>query len=35
VGNGRVTTHVIAGYGHSDIFLGRDAPRDVWPLLSP
>lgn len=34
-GNAAVTTHVAGGYGHSDIFLGRDARRDVWPLLIP
>jgi pimeloyl-ACP methyl ester carboxylesterase len=34
-GNGAVTTHVAKGYGHSDIFLGRSAREDVWPLLIP
>jgi len=25
--------HVIPGYGHLDIFLGKDAARDVFPLI--
>jgi pimeloyl-ACP methyl ester carboxylesterase len=34
-GNTNVQTHVVAGYGHSDILLGRNARAEVWPLLSP
>jgi pimeloyl-ACP methyl ester carboxylesterase len=34
-GNSDVTTHVVAGYGHSDIFIGRNARSEVWPLLNP
>jgi hypothetical protein len=25
--------HVLARYGHLDMFLGRDAHRDVFPLI--
>ena len=25
--------HVIPGYGHLDIFMGKDAARDVFPLI--
>jgi len=27
------TLHVIPGYGHLDVFLGRDAWRDVFPIV--
>lgn len=30
---GRDTLHRLPGYGHLDVFLGRDAARDVHPLL--
>ena len=30
---GRDALHRIAGYGHLDVFLGRDAARDTYPLL--
>ena len=28
---GRHALHVVPGYGHLDIFLGRNAARDVFP----
>ena len=28
---GRHSLHVVPGYGHLDIFLGRNAARDVFP----
>lgn len=30
---GRHSLHIIKGYGHLDVFLGRDAWRDVHPLM--
>lgn len=30
---GRHAFHQLAGYGHLDVFMGRDAPRDVFPLI--
>jgi hypothetical protein len=27
------TLHIIPGYGHLDVFLGRNAARDVFPIL--
>lgn len=30
---GRHALHVLAGYGHLDLFLGRRAHRDVFPLM--
>lgn len=32
-GNPDVSTDVIAGYGHGDLLMGRDADRDVWDKL--
>ena len=34
-GNDHVTTGVVAGYDHTDIFLSRSARTDVWPMLVP
>lgn len=30
---GRDSLHVLPGYGHLDVFMGRDAHRDVYPLM--
>ncbi len=30
---GHDALHVVPGYGHLDIFMGRDAARDVFPLM--
>lgn len=30
---GRDSLHIIPGYGHLDVFLGRDAWRDTYPLI--
>ena len=30
---GRHTLHVLPGYGHLDVFFGKDAARDVFPLM--
>lgn len=30
---GRDNLHIIPGYGHLDVFLGRDAWRDTYPLI--
>ncbi|GAB7038235.1 MULTISPECIES: alpha/beta hydrolase [Catenuloplanes] len=30
---GRHTLHVLPGYGHLDVLLGRDAHRDTFPLI--
>ena len=30
---GRHVFHELAGYGHLDVFLGKDAARDVFPLI--
>lgn len=30
---GRHAVHVLPGYGHLDVFLGRHAARDVFPLI--
>ena len=30
---GRHALHVLPGYGHLDVFLGRDAPRETFPLI--
>jgi hypothetical protein len=30
---GRHALHTLAGYSHLDVFLGRDAARDVFPLI--
>lgn len=27
------STHVLPGYGHLDVFLGKDAHHDVFPML--
>lgn len=27
------TLHLVEGYGHQDVFIGKDAARDVFPLL--
>ena len=28
------TRHVIPGYAHMDCFVGKDAARDVYPLIT-
>ena len=33
-GNMNVQTHVVKGYAHSDILLGRNARTEVWSMLS-
>ncbi|HSK38623.1 MAG TPA: hypothetical protein VK943_02540, partial [Arenibaculum sp.] len=33
-GAGWYTRHVVPGYAHMDCFLGRDAHRDVFPLVA-
>lgn len=30
---GRHALHVLSGYGHLDVFIGRNAARDVFPLI--
>ncbi|MCX7899200.1 MAG: alpha/beta hydrolase [Methylocystis sp.] len=30
---GRHTLHVLAGYGHLDVFLGKNAARDCYPIF--
>lgn len=30
---GRHSLHVVPGYGHQDVFMGKDAARDVFPRL--
>ena len=30
---GRHSVHVVEGYGHLDVFMGRYAPRDTFPLI--
>lgn len=30
---GRHSVHVVPGYGHLDVFIGRNAERDVFPLV--
>jgi hypothetical protein len=30
---GRHALHVVAGYGHLDMFIGKEAARDVFPLM--
>lgn len=30
---GRHSLHVLAGYGHLDVFMGRSAARDVFPII--
>ena len=30
---GKDSLHVLPGYGHLDVFLGKDAHADVFPLL--
>jgi len=30
---GRHSIHVFAGYGHQDIFMGKDVDRDVFPIF--
>lgn len=30
---GRDTLHVLKGYGHLDVFLGKDAAKDTYPLI--
>lgn len=30
---GRHAFHQLAGYGHLDVFMGQDAPRDIFPLI--
>ena len=30
---GRQAFHLLRGYGHLDVFMGRDAARDVFPLI--
>jgi alpha/beta hydrolase fold len=32
-GRGRHSLHVIPGYGHLDVFIGRNAHRDTYPLI--
>jgi cholesterol oxidase len=33
LGPERYTRHVVPGYAHMDCFVGRDAPRDVYPIV--
>lgn len=33
-GNTNVHAHVVLGYGHSDLLLGRDARREVWQIFN-
>ena len=32
-GRGRHSLHMIPGYGHLDVFIGRNAHRDTYPLI--
>jgi pimeloyl-ACP methyl ester carboxylesterase len=32
-GGGRYEMHVLPGYGHLDVFMGKDAARDVFPII--
>ena len=32
-GRGRHSLHTINGYGHLDVFIGRDAHRDTYPII--
>ncbi|MGJ8623554.1 MAG: hypothetical protein ACSHW1_12320 [Yoonia sp.] len=30
---GRHTCHMLPGYGHLDVFIGKNAPKDVFPMI--
>jgi hypothetical protein len=32
-GRGKYALEIIPGYGHLDIFMGKDASRDVFPIM--
>jgi hypothetical protein len=32
-GRGQYDLHIVPQYGHLDIFMGKDAARDVFPLI--
>ena len=32
-GSGQYALHVVPRYGHLDMFMGKDASRDVFPLI--